>query len=175
MRALANNRDISGLLGVPVLQVDAWAWTMSGAIAGVSGILLANMVRLQALILTFLVIPAVAAAIAGRMRSLYATVIGGLLIGIAEAMGTPFPYVGSFRGLAPFIFAVAALLWLQRRGQLLFSTGSGARRQRSEACTASPPQAGGAIWSAQSARDRRRRRSSPCSFPTLRPPTGSRR
>jgi branched-chain amino acid transport system permease protein len=125
MRALADNREISALLGVPVLQIDAWAWTMSGAIAGVSGILLANMVRLQALILTFLVIPAVAAAIAGRMRSLQATVIGGLLIGIAEAMGTPFPYVGSFRGLAPFIFAVAALLWMQRRGQLLFSTSSG--------------------------------------------------
>lgn len=125
MRALANNREISGLLGVPVLRIDAWAWAMSGAIAGVSGILLANMVRLQALILTFLVIPAVAAAIAGRMRSLYATVIGGLLIGIAEAMGTPFPYVGTVRGLAPFVFAVAALLWLQRRSHLLFSSSSG--------------------------------------------------
>ena len=125
MRALANNREISALLGVPILRIDAWAWAMSGAIAGVSGILLANMVRLQALILTFLVIPAIAAAIAGRMRSLYATVIGGLLIGIAEAMGTPFPYVGSVRGLAPFIFAVAALLWLQRRGQMLLNTTSG--------------------------------------------------
>jgi branched-chain amino acid transport system permease protein len=125
MRALANNREIGALLGLPVLQIDAWAWAMSGAIAGVSGILLANMVRLQALILTFLVIPAVAAAIAGRMRSLYATVIGGLLIGIAEAMGTPFPYVGTVRGLAPFVFAVAALLWLQRRSQSLLSTSSG--------------------------------------------------
>lgn len=125
MRALANNREISGLLGVPILRVDAWAWVMSGAIAGVSGILLANMVRLQALILTFLVIPAIAAAIAGRMRSLYATVIGGLLIGIVEAVATPFPYVGSVRGLAPFIFAIAALLWLQRRGQMLFSASSG--------------------------------------------------
>jgi branched-subunit amino acid ABC-type transport system permease component len=125
MRALANNREISGLLGVPILRVDAWAWVMSGAIAGVSGILLANMVRLQALILTFLVIPAIAAAIAGRMRSLYATVIGGLLIGIVEAVATPFPYVGSVRGLAPFVFAIAALLWLQRRGQTLVSASSG--------------------------------------------------
>ena len=100
MRALANNREISGLLGVPVLRVDAWAWVMSGAIAGVSGILLANMVRLQALILTFLVIPAIAAAIAGRMRSLYATVIGGLLIGIAEAIAHSVPVhrVGSRSG-----------------------------------------------------------------------------
>jgi branched-subunit amino acid ABC-type transport system permease component len=125
MRALANNREISGLLGVPVLRIDAWAWAMSGAIAGLSGILLANMVRLQALILTFLVIPAIAAAIAGRMRSLYATVIGGLLIGVAEAMATPFPYVGTVRGLTPFVFAIAALLWLQRHRQTLFSTVSG--------------------------------------------------
>jgi branched-chain amino acid transport system permease protein len=59
------------------------------------------------------------------MRSLQATVIGGMLIGIAEATGTPFPYVGSVRGLAPFIFAVAALVWLQRRGHLLSSVSSG--------------------------------------------------
>ena len=42
-----------------------------------------------------------------------------------KLLGTPFPYIGSVRGLAPFIFAIAALLWLQRRGQILFSAGSG--------------------------------------------------
>ena len=47
MRALANDREISGLVGVPVLRVDAWAWVISGVLSGVSGIFLANMVRLQ--------------------------------------------------------------------------------------------------------------------------------
>ena len=129
MRALANNREISGLLGVPVL-----ADRCSGRgrcrepSPAVSGILLANMVRLQALILTLpgdpwrvapAIKPAGCAPCTPRPRS------ARLLIGIAEAMGTPFPYVGTVRGLAPFIFAVVALLWLQRRGHLLFSTSSG--------------------------------------------------
>jgi branched-chain amino acid transport system permease protein len=120
MRALANDRDISALLGVPVLRVDAWAWVLAGALAGASGLMLANLVRLQAQSLTFMVIPAIAAAIAGRLRSLGATVVGGLAIGIVEAVGTPFPAVAAYRSAAPFVIAVVAMLWLQRRGAHLF-------------------------------------------------------
>lgn len=120
MRALANDRDISALLGVPVLRVDAWAWVLAGALAGISGLMLANLVRLQAQSLTFMVIPAIAAAIAGRLRSLTWTVVGGLAIGIVEAIGTPFPAIASYRSAAPFVIAVIAMLWLQRRGLHLF-------------------------------------------------------
>jgi branched-chain amino acid transport system permease protein len=120
MRALANDRDISALLGVPVLRVDAWAWVLAGALAGISGLMLANLVRLQAQSLTFMVIPAIAAAIAGRLRSLGATVVGGLAIGVVEAIGTPFPAIAPYRSGAPFVIAVIALLWLQRRGLHLF-------------------------------------------------------
>jgi branched-chain amino acid transport system permease protein len=120
MRALANDRDISAMLGVPTIRVDAWAWVISGAIAGVSGLLLANLVRLQAQILTFMVIPAIAAAIAGRLRSLTATVLGGLVIGLVEALGTPFAPISPFRSAAPFVFGIGVLFWLQRRGQTLF-------------------------------------------------------
>ncbi len=80
----------------------------------------ANLVRLQAQSLTFMVIPAIAAAIAGRLRSLGATVVGGLAIGIVEAVGTPFPAVAAYRSAAPFVIAVVAMLWLQRRGAHLF-------------------------------------------------------
>ena len=58
---------------------------LSGAFAGVCGLLLANIVRLQATLLTFLVIPAFAAAIIGRLASLPATVAGGIAIGVLEA------------------------------------------------------------------------------------------
>jgi branched-subunit amino acid ABC-type transport system permease component len=116
MRALANDRDISALVGVPVLQVDAWAWAMSGALAGISGLMLANLVRLQALTLTFMVIPAIAAAIAGQLRSLPAVVLGGLAIGVLEACATPFPTISPYRSAMPFVFAVCALLWFQRSG-----------------------------------------------------------
>jgi ABC-type branched-subunit amino acid transport system permease subunit len=119
MRALANDREISGLIGVPVLRVDAWAWAISGVLSGVSGIFLANMVRLQAIPLTYMVVPAVAAAILGRLTSLSAVIVGGLAIGVLEAVATPFPGVSAVRSAAPFVFAVGALLWYQRGGLML--------------------------------------------------------
>ena len=119
MRALANDRDISGLVGVPVLRVDAWAWVISGVLSGVSGIFLANMVRLQIIPLTYMVIPAVAAAILGRLTSLTAVVIGGLVIGVLEAVASPFPEVSAYRSATPFVVAGLALLWFQRGGLML--------------------------------------------------------
>jgi branched-chain amino acid transport system permease protein len=124
MRALANRREISALLGVPVLRVDSWAWVISGVIAGVSGILLANLTRMAPLFLTFIVIPAVAAAIAGRMQSLLAAVVGGLVIGVVEALGTPFAAIAPWRTVTPFLFALLALLWLQRHGAPLIGGGA---------------------------------------------------
>lgn len=115
MRALANNRDLSAMLGIKVLRADAWAWIISGALAGVSGLLLADMQRLSGPALTFAVIPAIAAAVIGRFTSLPLTVAGCLVIGVAEAMLTPVPVVGPFRTAVPFLFAVVALLWIQRR------------------------------------------------------------
>jgi branched-chain amino acid transport system permease protein len=124
MRALANRREISALLGVPILKVDSWAWAMSGVIAGVSGILLANLARMQPLFLTFVVIPAIAAAIAGRVQSLGVAVLGGLAIGVIEAIGTPFPVIAPYRTLTPFVFAILALIWLQRSGHTLVGSGA---------------------------------------------------
>ena len=120
MRALANNRDLSAMLGVRVLRADAYAWMISGALAGVSGILLADLQRLSGQALTFVVIPAIAAAVVGRFVSLPATVAGGLAIGVCEALLTPVPVVGPFRTAVPFLFAVAALVWMQRKPAFVY-------------------------------------------------------
>jgi branched-chain amino acid transport system permease protein len=120
MRALANNRELSAMLGVRVMRADGYAWMISGLLAGISGILLADLQRLSGLALTFAVIPAIAAAVVGRFQSLAATVAGGLVIGVCEAMLTPVPVVGPFRTAIPFLFAVAALLWMQRKAVYVY-------------------------------------------------------
>src|ERR1700683_135864 len=119
MRALANDREMSGLVGVPVLRVDAWAWVISGVLSGVSGIFLANMLKLQAIPLTYLVVPAVAAGFFGRLTSVNAVVVGGLAIGVIEAIATPFPEIAGYRSATPFVFAALVLLWYQRGGLVL--------------------------------------------------------
>ena len=69
--------------------------------------------------LTYMVIPAVAAAILGRLTSLTAVVIGGLAIGVLEAIATPFPDIAAYRSATPFVVAVLVLLWYQRGGLTL--------------------------------------------------------
>ena len=121
MRALANNRDLSRLLGVRVRRVEALAWLISGGLCGLSGLLLGNLVRLDAGVLTFLVIPAMAAAVIGRLQSLGWTLAGGLAIGVLEALGTLAGPWAPFRSATPFVVAVLVILFLQRKRRLTFA------------------------------------------------------
>src|SRR5207253_3556916 len=90
MRALANDREITAMLGVPVRRVEAAAWFGSGLLSGATGLLLSNLVGLDAVTLTFLVIASLSAALVGRLRSLWVTLVAALAIGILQSALTPF-------------------------------------------------------------------------------------
>jgi branched-chain amino acid transport system permease protein len=116
MRALQSNRTLSAMVGVRIKRVDTWAWTLAGLLAGISGLFMGNMVRLNPVVLTFLVIPAMAAAMVGRMASLPATVAGGLLIGVIEALTSLQPGLQRYGSATAFVVAIGAVLWQQRHG-----------------------------------------------------------
>lgn len=109
MRALANDRDLSAILGVRILYTETAAWIITGIFSGFAGLLLADLVRLQGTFLTLLVIPAIAAAILGQLQSLWQTAVAGILIGIAEAALTPIAWISPYRAAAPFIIALIAV------------------------------------------------------------------
>ena len=84
MRALASDREITATLGVPVRRVELAAWLGSGIVCGAAGLLLADLfTSLDYTALTFLVISSLAAALIGRLRSLWVTLAGGLAVGLA--------------------------------------------------------------------------------------------
>jgi len=115
MRALANDRGLSSVLGVRILRTETAAWLMTGVFAGLAGLLLADLVRLQGTFLTFLVIPAIAAAILGQLRSLWGTALAGLIIGIIEAVLTPVAGISPYRTAAPFVIALLTVIVLGSR------------------------------------------------------------
>jgi branched-chain amino acid transport system permease protein len=116
MRALANDREITATLGVPVRQVEAAAWFGSGLACGAAGLLLPDLLTsLDYSALTFLVISSLAAALIGRLRSLWWTLFGGLAVGVFQAVLTPYVSVTRYRSAAPFVLAIVALLYLSRR------------------------------------------------------------
>src|SRR5258705_2366927 len=63
MRSLANDRDLSAMLGVSVVEVETVAWLISVALCGFSGLMLGDLVRLNPTLLTFLAIPQIAVPI----------------------------------------------------------------------------------------------------------------
>jgi branched-chain amino acid transport system permease protein len=120
MRALANDREITATLGVPVRRVEAAAWLGSGLVSGASGLLLSNLVGLDAATLTFLVISSLAATLIGRLRSITVTFVAGIVIGLVNALVTPIVSISQYRDMTPFVLATIALLLLSgRRGSAL--------------------------------------------------------
>jgi branched-chain amino acid transport system permease protein len=121
MRAMANDREITATLGVPVRRVEAAAWLGCGLLAGIAGILLADLVALDATTLTFLVISSLAAALIARMRSIVLTFVAALVVGLVQNMLVPIQALTSYSNMAPFVLAALALLLLSRRRVIALS------------------------------------------------------
>jgi branched-chain amino acid transport system permease protein len=118
MRALADNRDNSALLGVPVRRVEAVAWFGSGILFGVAGLLLASLVSMEIAALTFtLPVAALAAALIGRVESLWITVIAAFVIGVIQSGLGAMSSLAQYRTTTPFVSAIVVLLWFGWRGQ----------------------------------------------------------
>lgn len=124
MRALADDRDITATLGVPVRRVEASAWFVSGLVSGAAGLLLADLVGLDATTLTLLIISSLAAALIARLRSLRGTLLAGLVVGLVNALITPILSISEYRDMTPFVLATIALLWMSRHRTVSIS-GSG--------------------------------------------------
>ena len=129
MRGLANDREITATLGVPVRWVEAQAWLVSGLLSGISGLLLSDLVGLDAVSLTFLVISSLAAALIAQLRSLVVTFFAALVVGLVSALATPITSISEYRNMAPFVLATIALLWISRKREISFTgTGLGSGR-----------------------------------------------
>lgn len=131
MRALANDREIAATLGVPVRRVEAQAWLVSGLLAGTAGLLLSNLVGLDAVSLTFLVISSLAAALIARLKSLVVTFLAAMTVGLVNALLTPILSLSEYRGMTPFVLATVALLVLSRRRVISLSGAAGLAGGRS--------------------------------------------
>ncbi|MCC6438462.1 MAG: branched-chain amino acid ABC transporter permease [Acidimicrobiales bacterium] len=120
MRAIANNRETSALLGVPVRRIEAMAWFGAGILCGCVFLLLPSFVKsLDQGTLTWFVIPALGGAIVGRFRSLWITFFASIVIGVIESFLTPFSgalqFLSDFRRVTPVVISVLAILWISRR------------------------------------------------------------
>jgi branched-chain amino acid transport system permease protein len=114
LRALAERPVAAELIGIPVRALSLWVWGVGGAATALALILIAPQRSPNFLALSLLVVPALAAALIGFFRNFWATLAGGIGIGILEGVASVVPGLGEYRAAAPFVVILAVLMWSQR-------------------------------------------------------------
>ncbi|MEN2989103.1 branched-chain amino acid ABC transporter permease [Tistrella sp. BH-R2-4] len=117
MRAVADNPDLARASGINAGRVMVVMWLMAGALAGLAGVLLGVKTVVTPDMGWDLLLPAFAATILGTIGNPVGAVLGGLLIGVAQELSTPFVGFTYKIGVG---FAVL-LLMLMIRPQGLFA------------------------------------------------------
>lgn len=97
MRATAENPRVAGLMGVNSNNVIVFTFAMGAALAAIAGVLVAANYGQAQFAMGFLPgLKAFTAAVLGGIGNLYGAMVGGLLLGIIEALGAG--YIGELTG-----------------------------------------------------------------------------
>ncbi len=88
MRAVAEDREIAGLMGIDVDRTIVTTFAVGGAMAGIAGVLWGMLFRQVYYMTGFLAgIKAFTAAVLGGIGNMVGAYFGGLLLGLFEALG----------------------------------------------------------------------------------------
>ncbi|GFN39576.1 MAG: putative branched-chain amino acid transport permease protein LivH [Marine Group I thaumarchaeote] len=116
MRAVTENPDLSGTVGINVKLVYGVSWFLGGGLAGIAGALMSLWFRGDPSLGPQLIPSVFAASIVGGFLSIYGAIAGGLLVGLTEVLGTRFlagelgSWLIAYRPLIPLVFIVVTLL-----------------------------------------------------------------
>lgn len=86
MRATTSDPRLARLSGISVDRARGAAWAIGGALSALSAILLASVLTFHPLSNTLLLVRALAAALIGGLTNITGALIGGLTVGVLEAV-----------------------------------------------------------------------------------------
>lgn len=109
MRAVSENPSLAGVVGIDVDFIVRATWLIGGALAAAAGVMSGIVVQIRPFMGFDLLLPLFAAAILGGIGSVPGAVLGGVIVGLAEAAAVPL--IGAnFRAAIAFLLIIAVLL-----------------------------------------------------------------
>jgi branched-chain amino acid transport system permease protein len=109
MQASSQNQLAAYYMGIPVKLLNGLVWGLAAAVAAIAGLLLAPITFVHAN-MGFIGLKAFPAAVVGGFGSLPGAIVGGLIIGIVEALAGFFLPAG-FKDVAPYVVVLAMLMF----------------------------------------------------------------
>jgi branched-chain amino acid transport system permease protein len=111
MRATAQNPQVAGLMGVDINRVIAFTFIIGAALGAVAGVMVGTYYGVaQYTMGSILGLKAFAAAVLGGIGNIPGAMVGGLLLGVVEALGAG--YIGEFTDLC---YWAGLSTWLSER------------------------------------------------------------
>jgi len=125
MRATSQNREVAGLMGVNINTVISAAFLIGSALAAIAGTMITSYYGVAQYTMGFMLgLKAFTAAVLGGIGNLGGAMLGGLLLGVIEALGSG--YIGDITGgflgshyQDVFAFVVLVLVLIFRPSGLL--------------------------------------------------------
>ncbi|MDX6234672.1 MAG: hypothetical protein QOH68_3790, partial [Nocardioidaceae bacterium] len=96
IRATADSREVSRLLGISADRVAGFAWAVGSMLATVAGVLIASGAGISPSGLANLIVFGFAASLVGGFTSMVGTLLGGLAIGLVTNLVAAAPYPDGF-------------------------------------------------------------------------------
>ncbi len=108
MQASSQNQLAAYYMGIPVKRLNGLVWGLAAGVAAIAGLLLAPITFVHAN-MGFIGLKAFPAAVVGGFSSLPGAIVGGLIIGIVEAV-SGFYLPEGFKDIAPYVVVLLMLL-----------------------------------------------------------------
>jgi branched-chain amino acid transport system permease protein len=108
MQASSQNQLAAYYMGIPVQRLNGLVWGLAAGVAAIAGLLLAPITFVHAN-MGFIGLKAFPAAVVGGFGSLPGAIVGGLVIGIVEAVAG-FYLPEGFKDIAPYIVVLIMLV-----------------------------------------------------------------
>jgi branched-subunit amino acid ABC-type transport system permease component len=116
MRALADNRSLALVIGIPLNRVFNMTWLLAGGLAGVAGALFGISTSINPVMGFLAILSVFAATVLGGMTSFAGTILGAYVVGLSEnlVMQLLNHWLGldfSFKPAIPFVIIILVLLF----------------------------------------------------------------
>jgi len=108
MQASSQNQLAAYYMGIPVKRLNGLVWGLAAGVAAIAGLLLAPITFVHAN-MGFIGLKAFPAAVVGGFGSLPGAIVGGLVIGVVEALAG-FYLPEGFKDIAPYIVVLIMLV-----------------------------------------------------------------
>jgi branched-chain amino acid transport system permease protein len=108
MQAASQNQLAAYYMGIPVQKLNGLVWALAAAVAAIAGLLLAPITFVHAN-MGFIGLKAFPAAVVGGFGSLPGAIVGGVIIGVVEALAG-FWLPEGFKDIAAYIVVLLMLV-----------------------------------------------------------------